>query len=61
MPAAAEASFGRRLVEILTLKGVKDAKPEDVLAGIISHEQTVKAWEPLPTQLERADTSSGRG
>lgn len=53
--------FGRRLVEILTLKGVKDAKPEDVLAGIITHEQTVNAWEPLPVQIERADTSAGRG
>lgn len=49
--------FGRHIVEILTLKGVKDAKLDDVLAAIIAHEQTVKSWVPLPIQVER-DTST---
>lgn len=39
--------FGKRLYEVLVLKGLEGAEPEAVLTDVLEHQATVSSWEPL--------------
>lgn len=39
--------FGKRLYEVLILKGLDGVNPESVLSDTLKHQVTVPSWEPL--------------
>lgn len=39
--------FGKRMYEVLILKGLEGADPEGVLSDMLKHQATVSSWEPL--------------
>lgn len=44
--------FGRDLVQVLTVRSEETVVPEDVLRGILDHQRSQPAWNPLPVTLD---------